>query len=231
MHSQWEQRERVLERAGALAGRRYAATFVPYCHAGEHGQMHVGVVHDRARLELLAHRALTPGEACPRGRPPGLVAHLRPAEGAAFVLVSIHFKAGGLDADQAERRRQWTWLARALPELSAERSAPVVVAGDFNSTGFLDRDHAERRFIEGLVAERGLRLPTRDLACSMYWTPSADRYEVSLLDHVLGPADLELARAEVLGMCAALACAPQPRAPASFDTISDHCPVRVELRR
>lgn len=106
----------------------------------------------------------------------------------------------------------------------------AVVASDFNSTGFLEPRHAERVFIDEQLAAHGLQLPTAGIGCSMYWRPRR-RYEANLLDHVLAPRDLEFTRAEALGMCAELACAPQDRAPADYHAVSDHCPVRVELRR
>ena len=125
---------------------------------------------------------------------------------------------------------QWAWLVAALPELRAELGAPVIVAGDFNSTGYLVDSDPERRFIDALVERHGLQLPTGALACSMYWKPRKSSYEVSLLDHVLAPRELALGPAEALGMCAELACAPQTEPPAAWRTVSDHCPVRVPLR-
>ena len=98
------------------------------------------------------------------------------------------------------------------------------------STGYLDHGH-ERRFIDALVDHEELQLPTSALGCSMYWQPrKGAAYEASLLDHVLAPRGLEFSQPEALGMCAELACAAHDGAPADFDAISDHCPVRVEFR-
>lgn len=38
-----------------------------------------------------------------------------------------------------------------------------------------------------------------------------------------------MGQAEVLGMCAELACAPEAAKPEGFDAVSDHCAVRVVL--
>jgi endonuclease/exonuclease/phosphatase family metal-dependent hydrolase len=223
----------VLERASALTGRRYAAVFHRYCYPSTNERMNLGIVYDAARVDLLKHRSLTPGESCRPNESPAVLALLRPHGGPPLGLISVHFKAGGKADDFAWRRRQWKWLTAALPALETELAAPVVVAGDFNSTGFLDPKHRERAFIDHQLAEHHLQLPTADLACSEYWKPprTNSRYEVSLLDHILAPDALRFARAEVLGMCAALACAPQTDPPDRFHTVSDHCPVRVELRR
>jgi endonuclease/exonuclease/phosphatase family metal-dependent hydrolase len=220
--------DRVLARASAFTGRRYRAALVSSCRNRTNGRLQGGVVYDAARLELVATRSLGAGETCPPGQPPGLVALLREADGRAIAFASVHFTAGGSAKQFAERRAQWTWLTAQLPALASELGAPVIVGGDFNSTGYLERDSAERRFIDAMVERHGLQLPTAGLQCSMYWQTNG-RYEPSLLDHVLGPKDMSLGEAEALGMCAELACAPQDSGPPGFDAVSDHCPVRVVL--
>jgi endonuclease/exonuclease/phosphatase family metal-dependent hydrolase len=226
--------DKLLRRVNDLTGRSYEAKLSPYCRKLKDSdvRLNLGVVYDVARVELLEHRPLSPGDRCPQGQPPAALSLLRPHGGPPLGLVSVHFKAGGGDDHFALRRREWGWLTATLRHLEAELAAPVVVAGDFNSTGWLDSKHRERTFIEGQLAIHRLQLPTADLACSEYWLPpNHSRYEVSLLDHIVAPDSLRFARAEVLGMCAALACAPQTAAPDRFHTVSDHCPVRVELRR
>jgi endonuclease/exonuclease/phosphatase family metal-dependent hydrolase len=220
----------TLDRASALAGRRYAAALTPSCRGRSNGtRLHVGVVYDTARLELVKIRALSKGDKCPLGQAPGLVASLRSSSGRALALASVHFTPGGQSERFADRVRQWKWLASILPALREEFGAEVVVAGDFNSTGYLRERSDERGFIDKLVAEEGLQLPTGTLGCSMYWK-TRGRWEASLLDHVLGSKDLSFGTPEALGMCAALACATQSAEPPTMATVSDHCPVRVELR-
>jgi hypothetical protein len=41
---------------------------------------------------------------------------------------------------------------------------------------------------------------------------------------------MDIGKPKVLGMCSALACEPQTSAPEGFHAISDHCPVRVDIR-
>jgi len=218
----------VLDRASARSGRRYQVALEPALCPRRRGNLQVGVVHDADKLALLESRVL--GEfTCPNGQPSGMLALLRASDGRRLALASVHFSAGGSAAIRAERAAQWTWLVDALPDLRAELDAPVVVSGDFNSTGYLDERDPERRFIDELVERHALQLPTADLACSMYWKPNTT-YEPSLLDHVLAPRELGLGPARALGMCAELACAPQTRQPAAWQTVSDHCPIRVELR-
>lgn len=226
--------EQVLQATNRLTGRSYALTLSPSCR-GRKGSdpLNLGVVYDAARIELAAARPLSEGKSCPQGQPPGSIAALRPRGGPPLTLVSVHLTPSGDDEASGERRRQWRWLADQRPRLEAEFGAPVVVAGDFNSTGFLVPGSAERRFIDELIDAHDLALPTATIGCSEYWQPRGKTgpFEASLLDHIVLPSDLEFSRPEVLGMCAALACAPQAEAPQGYHTISDHCPVRVALHR
>jgi len=220
--------QRVLDRASALSGRHYQVALETAHCPRRRGDHHVGVVHDLDKLALIESRLL--GDfTCPNGQPAGMFALLRATDGQRLALASVHFTAGGTRDARAEREAQWAWLVDALPALRAELGAPVIVAGDFNSTGYLVEDDPERRFIDALVERHALQLPSARLACSMYWKPNAT-YEPSLLDHFLAPRELDLGPAEALGMCAELACASQTQEPAAWRAVSDHCPIRVELR-
>lgn len=220
--------DRVLEQASLLAGRQYKATLVPAPCLGTDIEFHLGVVHDAQQLQLTGNSFL--GDArCPEGQPAGMVARFEDDDGERFVLTSIHFSAGDSAERRARRAAQWRWLLDAIPVIRATYEAPVIVAGDFNSTGYLRRGDPERVLIDNLVDEHDLQLPTRSLECSMYWQPKPELYDVSLLDHVLAPASLRVHEAEVLGMCEALRCERQATAPHEYDAVSDHCPVRVRV--
>lgn len=223
----------VLRFLRAPTGRMYKMALAPSCRGRKNrDRLHLGVVYDAARIELATFRSLSEGDACPTGQPPAAIALLRPRGGPPLALASVHFTSGGQPGDIRQRKAQWRWLVSQRPQLEAEFGAPVVVAGDFNSTGFLAPDHPERRFIDDLLDTHDLALPTATIGCSEYWQPNPKEngpYEASLLDHILLPSALTFSRPEVLGMCAALACAPQRDAPPGHATISDHCPVRVAL--
>ena len=220
--------QRVLDRASALSGRYYEMTLRhSHCRIDS---MEIGVVHDALRFEVVEAGLLGDDPTCPYDQAPGLVALLRGEDGARFAFASVHFKAGGKEKSWTQRQRQWAWLAAEIPDVEDRLQAPVIVAGDFNSTGYLEQG-LERRFIDALVAHEELQLPTSALRCSMYWQPrKGAAYEPSLLDHVLAPQGLRFSAPEALGMCEALACEAHDGAPAGFDAISDHCPVRVEVR-
>lgn len=228
----WGKFYATLDRASALTGRRYAAVLKESCRPNSKGRLSVGVVYDTARLELKDHRSLSKGDVCPTGQAPALLASLRTASGRALTLVSVHFDSGDESRFFERRKPQWQWLTSLLPALRAEFGAEVVVAGDFNTTGYLDASSTERRFVDEMVERHALQLPTGGLRCTEYWQRdrNVQRWEASLLDHVLGSKELSFGTPEALGMCAALACETQSAEPPAMGAVSDHCPVRVELR-
>lgn len=72
---------------------------------------------------------------------------------------------------------------------------------------------------------------TRELRCSEYFQPDPPAIRPSLLDHVVATPDFARAGSvELHGYCAELACRPASSAPPEFTTVSDHCPVTVDLR-
>lgn len=228
--------DEALALANARTGRRYVASLHPYCwplkdKERRYDRLHLGVVHDADKIDLVRNLSLSPGKTCPNGQAPAALALLQPHRGPPLSLVSVHMSA---HPDGFERRKkQWAWLLEILPRLAAAHGAPVVLAGDFNTTGYHDEPPEERRMIDDLIEQHDLALPTATLPCTEYWQPnkSGPPFKPSLLDHVVFPNALGAAQAEVLGMCAAAACAELKKAPPEFDTVSDHCPVRVTLRR
>jgi endonuclease/exonuclease/phosphatase family metal-dependent hydrolase len=220
--------EAVLARASSLTGRDYGVTLSRYCTRKY--EMYLGVVFDRKRLELREGRALSTQARCRQDHPSAHLAVLRHGE-RRVGFVAIHLKAGG-DADNHHRRRgQWRQVVATYAELERELGIPVVFAGDFNSTGMRFDGAGERSYIDRMVRAAGLELPTRALPCTAYYHPHepAPRYAPSNLDHFLSRR--HVSRPRVLGMCRALACKPQPDGapPEDFASVSDHCPIAVDL--
>lgn len=221
--------DRVLARASALTGRRYEAALVAsHCRKTAPMELHVGVVHDARRLDRSEYGQLG-DPACPLGQPAAMYATFERDDEPLLVLASTHLHAGDSSDRRALRSQQWRWLMDALPALRARLGAPVIVAGDFNSTGFLGEADPEREMIDRLIDEHDLQLPTAALPCTMYWRRAPGRFDVSVLDHVVVPEGLAAFDAEALGMCARLSCVPQEDAPTEYDAVSDHCPVRVRV--
>lgn len=223
----------VLAAASERLGRDYAVRLGPMCRTSE---LQLGVVYDRRCFREVEHRVqaqLDPEArcSCRDGHPPALLVVVEDREGARLAAMSVHLQYGGRRWMHRARRDQWDHLVASILRVRAELEIPLAVAGDFNSTGFVDDDRKERSLILEMAAQAGMILATKDLTCTAYWRPNRRRrdYEPSMLDHILlshAPAGM----AQVLGMCAVLGGQRQlgDEILDDFHTVSDHCPVRVE---
>jgi endonuclease/exonuclease/phosphatase family metal-dependent hydrolase len=226
--------QRLTARSG---GRRAYAYVLASC--GGRSAMRVGFLYDARRARLRAVREypeLDPdGEgSCTEGDRAGLLGAFDDGARAPLELLAVHLAAGS-EPERVERRRaQWARAHRIAAGLHGAGHARVVILGDVNSTGWLDNRGAERDYIDARARENGMAVATAPLACSEYWRPAPDRFEPSLLDHVVAPPGLVRdGSVRVHGYCAALACAPHRASepPADYATVSDHCPVAFDLAR
>jgi endonuclease/exonuclease/phosphatase family metal-dependent hydrolase len=153
-------------------------------------------------------------------------------DGHRLTTMSVHLQFGARRWQYRARREQWEELVASIERVEAEFGGSLVVAGDFNSTGYSDDDRGERTFIHRTVDDAGLVLATRDLGCTAYWQPNRRTrdYMPSALDHVL-LRRAPLQPAEALGMCASCRGERVPAAQGNpdFHEVSDHCPVRVRI--
>ena len=224
----------MLDGIAAVGGRRYGVSLGPMCRTSE---LRLGVLFDRARYALVQQRPqkeLDPEGrcSCRDGHPPALLAVLERADGIRLGAMSVHLLFGARSWQFCARRGQWEQLVASIDRLVQELQIPLVVGGDFNSTGYAEDDLGERTFIEQTVADAGLTLATAGLRCTAYWRPNRrlKDYVPSMLDHVL-VSGAAVSGAEVLGMCATLAgrTCPGDEANPDFHHVSDHCPVRVDI--
>lgn len=219
--------ERVLARASRATGRDYRLILTRCIDDQPAPYLANGIVYDLKRLELLATRdfpQLLPddGQRCGRWIQPGVAGVFEDLRGHRLAVMSVHFKPF-----PRNRRTRRVELSRALQladTLASEFDARVVVLGDMNTT-----DDDEPSEFEQRARERGYALPTRSLNCTEYWRrPDESVYRPSRLDHAIVGPDWS-GRAEVLGMCADLACRPVvvEDMHSDFTRVSDHCPIRL----
>jgi endonuclease/exonuclease/phosphatase family metal-dependent hydrolase len=221
--------DQVLADASARTGRDLARSTATYCATD---RFRIAVVYDRARLRVIEERPLTSRRRCSTGQPSAHLVLFEAAGGERIGMVATHLKSGGGEEEARRRRRQWRELVATVESLRRELGAPIVVAGDFNSTGWHDDRHGERSDIDELLRGTDLRLVTGELACTAYWRPGGgDTYAPSTLDHILLAGTAEHVRA--LGMCQRQRCEPRARDEMADDyrQVSDHCPVVADLPR
>jgi endonuclease/exonuclease/phosphatase family metal-dependent hydrolase len=223
----------VLAEVSARLGRDYAASLGAMCRTSD---LRLGVVYDRRRFREVEQRSqarLDPEGrcSCRDGHPPAFLSVLEGEGGARLAAMSVHLQYGGRRWMHRARREQWEQLVATILRLRAELGLPLAVAGDFNSTGFVDDDCGERSLVLRMAAQAGMTLATADLRCTAYWRPNRRlrAYVPSMLDHIL-LSSAPAGPVEVLGMCAALGgrgCPGDADVP-DFHRVSDHCPLRVQ---
>jgi endonuclease/exonuclease/phosphatase family metal-dependent hydrolase len=224
-----EELDRVLADASARTGRDLAYSTARYCATDRY---RIAIAYDRAVLRVIEERPLTSRGRCSTGQPSAHLVVLEAENGDRIGLVATHLKSGGGEEEARRRRRQWRELLVTVESLRRELGAPIVVAGDFNSTGWHDDRHGERSDIDELLRGTDLHLVTGELACTAYWRPGGgDTYAPSTLDHILlaGAAD----HVRALGMCELQRCEPRGSGEMADDyrRVSDHCPVVADLPR
>ncbi|MBI5514803.1 MAG: endonuclease/exonuclease/phosphatase family protein [Deltaproteobacteria bacterium] len=198
--------------------------------------MRLGFLYDASRVALVEAREypeLDPGGGgrCGEGERPGLLGVFAAPGGPRVHLVNMHLPAGPEPERVARRRVQWDRALAVAAGLRRGGASRVLVLGDANSTGWAQDAQGERTFIEGAVSDAGLALPSGALRCTEYWRGAPGVLVPSLLDHVAATPGV-VASARVGGYCARLACARIAEAdvPEDYRTVSDHCPVVLELR-
>lgn len=209
---------------------------------GAHGQ-HLGFVYKKSKLRLVKTQEQM--EFSGEGNQGGCFAGSRPAyvglfEDVAtrerFYAVQLHLKSGSNAGDMAKRARQYQLMQELVKKLTATDVKSVVMMGDMNTTGYLDKDEDYRRFT-AMVSGAKLTDLSAKLGCSAYWWGGTEDgiESPSLLDHVLvaGPiVTNRAAQSTVRAHCQAVSCreASPSQLGVSYTGVSDHCPQTATIR-
>jgi endonuclease/exonuclease/phosphatase family metal-dependent hydrolase len=221
----------------SVGGRSYR---VAAASCGGRSGLRVAFVYDASRVEWRETREFAAMEpdgngACTAGDRAALAGTFTrrgDPTGQRTTLVAVHLAARS-DPERVEQRRaQWRRLFSLVERLRREGHGRVLILGDANSTGWRDDAHGERTFIAREAEGAGLRVETAGLACSEYYRRDARGLEPSMLDHVLAPPGaVRPGTVRLHGYCAAYACQrlSSEQTPREYTTVSDHCPVSVDL--
>lgn len=200
---------------------------------------HVGFLYDSSRVrgsDFRAIAALNPHNGpCDQAAHPGFAGRFELSGGLDVELVSVHAQ-WGLGAEDLElRRRTYHALGEVYRDILEDTGdRDVIFLGDFNTNGCTDCGEALTGVEE--IAElnriaRAIDHPFHvlgaDAACTEYENGVA-----WMLDHAVVPtgmAEAEGATATVHGYCGAVECRAGDDLPAAFQSLSDHCPVVVDL--
>ena len=205
---------------------------------GGRGHQRLGVLYRPGRLDLISEEEFPELSMGGRVRP-AFAAYFRARpHGPDFYVVVVHLKARPDGHDL--RREQWPLLQQVVERLS-KSDGDVVVLGDFNVVGEPDGSaRAELDDLDESMARVGLqRLPVNE-GCTAYWDGARrDAWkEPSLLDLVWVAGMSESLGQNVTARagahCGKHACeafrSTEAYPDLSYEGVSDHCPVAVELR-
>lgn len=213
---------------------------------GAHDQK-LGFVYDTSKLQLMDFtqdmrtvnvndRNQNQSFQCGQGSRPLAVAHFKQTSTNKHIIaISVHLKSGGRQKSIAKRYKQIQIIKNLIDEKRSQGFEHFIVVGDFNSTEYIFKKEIYKKFVN-LVSQMKLQDTASNLKCTSYWWGGIDdstQYPSSL-DHILvSPALLAKgsASAQAYGHCAQLSCqaTPEPSMGVSFDGVSDHCPIAVEL--
>jgi endonuclease/exonuclease/phosphatase family metal-dependent hydrolase len=154
-----------------------------------------------------------------------------------FLALSVHLKAGGYQSSADKRSTQYSLLTQIMRELKAQHQTEnFIVAGDFNTTDYIRKNHNYRRFIKFQMKNRMEDMATR-IACSAYWWGGINDGLMypSVLDHVMFSHSLftkfNSFKPSIGAHCGRNACKLVSRdmLGLTYASVSDHCPMSGTL--
>lgn len=184
---------------------------------GARSKLHIGVLYDDRVYELRSVTSRRGTRVDHKTHPTFQVDLRERTTGSALTLLVVHFKA--MAEGRATRAKQFLALGSIISAVH-RRTRRIVVMGDFNATEPGDRDD-----LRALAERTTLEWATEELACSAFWEREND-CPTSRLDHLL--SSVTPSNVAARGGCEA-GCEDRSSCPVYRQTVSDHCPVVLEL--
>ena len=226
----------LLERLGARTGSRWSSAFDD---CPDDDRQHVGVLWNESRVAIETVR--TVAEMNPLSGPcasrlrPAIDAYVEPRQGPDLHLVVVHFDSGVQRRDRDNRLvsvERTTSILPAIMERPGDRD--LLLVGDFNTMGCVQcspRQSATEE-LEQVTAGLGVgRAPLQRIApnhrCTEYYRRNPVALDHAFVSRALGDSARPVAN--VYGPCAELACGRLKGYESYEATISDHCPIVIEL--
>jgi endonuclease/exonuclease/phosphatase family metal-dependent hydrolase len=228
--------EDLATRVSALTGSRFL-TLLDDCPKSS--SQKIGMLYDARRVALGKHRTLA--ELNPHGQPckdqlrPGLAAHFRFPGGLDLTVVAAHLKSGGERRSFELRERSFAAFGSAVAsakELTGD--SDVLLIGDMNTMGCPDCSPAitAQEELAGVDRTLGASSPRLRRLSSAPGCSHSYSGRKTLLDWAAASDLSELPSgrlAAASGYCAALGCDTGQSPPRATLSLSDHCPVLVDI--
>lgn len=221
----------TIKRVSQLSGRKYALAL---SGCGGSGGISVGFIYDQARVTLVGtklfreHRSDNEGYCNSTFRAALLAVFDDRKKKQRISALAVHFKSGNKKDNFEDRKRQWVNVISILDDAKRQYGGTVIALGDFNTAGFENNQNGEKTFIFDTLKKTDYQLATSTIGCTSYWKPG-NEYVPSVLDHMVVSKE-NWSVPESLGMCQELKCQKVSERPEDHKNVSDHCPVRIELK-
>lgn len=205
---------------------------------GGGGKQNLGLVYNPKIFDFVSQVEDTTfsmggGRACGSLRPVFIVTlqHKATKEFQSFIIG--HLKAGGNDRAYSQRWQQYGMLKELI---SKYENKNYILMGDLNTTGFNINNEDGQKFHDFLLDTSSYSI-SEDLECTSYWD-GADTDPAmisSILDHIIVSKSRKasIKSFSVGTHCAKLNCkAALPEdLGATFENVSDHCPLKVTFSK
>ncbi len=212
---------------------------------GGMGRQKIGFVYNKSKFKLIrvyedkriSDFDRNTSDRCGRLRPALVGVFQLRLTGEKFVALGLHLKAGGGLKNYRKRAKQYREINTIINELKAKVSKNIILMGDFNTTGFIDRDMDYRNF-DHMLSDAYMHTISERLNCTSYWSGenSQDNIEESsILDHIVHPIAFlgqKRAHSEVHTHCKKVMCnnVSASELGTSYKSVSDHCPITTTFK-
>ena len=215
-----------------LPGYKYE---ISNCGGG--GEQHIAIAWNpqlftfKSKTEDLSFSGLDETSACGSLRPLFMVT-LERSDRVEYSFAGVHLKAGG---DTNAMSRRWEQYGKLENLVKNFKGQNLLILGDFNTTGYTPKNNDYVKFT-GFMNNAGMRTMSENLNCTNYWTGTLGNglYEASVIDHVLVQDKLagSVTASTVGSHCEKFACRPTKPSDlgASYQQVSDHCPLQVSFK-
>lgn len=146
-----------------------------------------------------------------------------------FVFGVLHLKAGGT-ADAMNQR--WLQYKKLVGVAIKYQNQNLVLLGDLNTTGYNIQNDDYSKF-EDFMSRSAMRTMSEEIGCTNYWGNPA-QLKPSILDHIVLQERnvVSVQEIELGAHCAEHDCRPATAGDLgpTFESVSDHCPVKVTFK-
>jgi len=208
---------------------------------GGAGNQKLGFVFRKSVLKLVSFKEderLAGQGNCSKGvRPAAIGQFMYLPKQISFTIINLHLKAGGTQANNDVRFRQFATVSQILGEIRSKGQPNIVLTGDFNTTDYVLRNQNHQRYLE-FIEQNQLIDFSAEVECTAYWWGGSDDglETPSILDHVISSESFREKfsehTVEAQAHCKKVSCreTSAEELGLTYQEVSDHCPLKTSFK-